>query len=243
VKHPGARRGTERLVRLCAELGVQLKDTEANVLLRYLELVLDANRRVNLTRIDDYDDAVRLHLADSLVALPEVSAAPPGWLVDIGTGAGFPGVPLGVVTCRPTWVLDSTAKKVRAVQGILAEMELGARICARSGRAEEFSQSHPAEFVVVTARAVSTLPAIVELASPLLAVGGRLVALKGSPTEDELHSGRLAGEAVGMEQISCRQIELPEGGEARTIVSYLKARSSAISLPRRTGAAQRSPLA
>ncbi len=95
-----------------------------NTLVRHVELVLSANQRVNLTRVVEPAAALRLHTADSLSILEDVDAAPPGPLLDLGSGAGFPGIPLAVCTDRHATLLDSVGKKVRELGSIIVDLGL-----------------------------------------------------------------------------------------------------------------------
>lgn len=231
------------LARLLVEARLEIGPAVQDALMAYLDAIIEVNRSLNLTRITDPESGVRLHLVDSLLALPEVATAPAGPLLDIGTGGGFPGVPLCVATGRSGTLLDSVGKKARAVNAVLGELRIAEGVSAAPERAEEHARSHRGEYAVVTARAVSELPSLVELAAPLLSQGGMLIALKGSPAPEELERGRLVGSKVGMREVSIRRQELPGEHERRCIVSYERCGHSAIKLPRRTGAAQNTPLA
>jgi 16S rRNA (guanine527-N7)-methyltransferase len=223
-------------------LGLEVSPETEERILSFLAIVLRINGELNLTRITDPADAVRLHLLDSLSAIPEVSALPTGEMLDLGTGGGFPGVPLAMATERGTVLLDSIAKKTSATTGALEEAGFsGAR--SVTGRAEEIALDSPAAFAVVVARAVAPLPALVELAAPLLVDGGGLVALKGEPLSEELESGNLVAEMLGMRLVGARGLVLPGGGERRTIISYQKMGPSTVHVPRRIGLAQKRPLA
>lgn len=226
------------------ELGLRVGAEHQDWLLQYLLLLLEANKRINLTSITDPEVAVRLHLVDSLASLPELADAPIGSLLDIGSGGGLPGIPLATVSGRSGVLLDSVAKKVAAVASVLQSLPSpGTTIEVRAERAEGIGASGKARFAAVVARAVAPLPSLVELAAPLLLDGGTLIALKGTPAESEFRSGSKAAKLVGLEESARRQLRLPGGGEARTIVVYRKTHSSSIDLPRRTGLAQNSPLA
>ena len=124
-------------------------------------------------------DAVRLHIVDSLMVLPEIGDAPDGMMIDLGSGAGFPGVPLALACGRSTLLLDSVGKKARAVRSFLVELGLDGKVDVYPRRAEEMELDPSNRAAVVVARAVSSLPSLVELASPLLRQGGWLVAMKG----------------------------------------------------------------
>ena len=138
----------------------------------YLRAILAANERLNLTRIDNFELARMLHLEDSLMVLPELQAAPAGPYADLGSGAGFPGVPLALASGRPVLLVESVKKKCQAVEECLAEAGISDGVEVFAGRAEELAQQRPREFAVITARALSSLPSLLELASPLLCIGG-----------------------------------------------------------------------
>jgi 16S rRNA (guanine527-N7)-methyltransferase len=223
-------------------LGLDLRERDAAGMLQYLAAVTESNRLINLTRISDEDEALRLHLADSLSAVEELSSAPEGSLLDLGSGGGFPGVPLSIQSGRPTLLLDSVRKKMVAVQAIIDHLDLPTSIATTTGRAETYALSHGAEHSAVVARAVAQLPSLVELAAPLLIRGGFFIAMKGRPSARELDAGRRAGEIVGLEEVSVRALTLPRGGEARTIVCFRRCGDSATCVPRRPGLAQHQPL-
>lgn len=233
---------TERLSTLLDEAGLHVPAGEQALLIAYLDEIIETNRSVNLTRITGADSAIRLHLVDSLLALPETIAAPSGRLLDMGTGGGLPGVPLCVASGRPGVLLDSIGKKVQAVKAAMASAGIESEIVAVAMRAEDLALSSGSSFSVVTARAVSSIASLVELASPLLKQGGRLVALKGQPDQEEMLQGERAGQSVGMAPLSSREVALPGGPERRTIVVYEKVAEPKIPLPRRVGQAQTSPL-
>lgn len=249
VKHSNDYDGTEIVAELRRALSVGVRELECEIatsdqetMLSYLLAVLQANRHLNLTRIVDPLEAVRLHLLDSLAAAPELAQAPSGDGIDIGSGAGFPGVPLAIESGRHFTLLDSVGKKTRAVQGVLDEFgdEIPAR--AVSARAEELARSFPACYSVAVARAVAPLQALVELASPLLKQNGRLIALKAQLSEQELQSGVHASSILGMTMVGSRVLVLPGSEESRTILVFDKVGAPKVDLPRRTGLAQHQPL-
>jgi len=230
------------LQRLLEEACLDIDLPARRLLTRYLDGIIEKNRSLNLTRIADPVAGVRLHLVDSLLALPEVLAAPAGPLLDIGTGGGFPGVPLCIASARAGVLLDSVGKKAGAVNEVLRELELDRGISAVHERAEDHARHARGEYAVVTARAVSELPVLVELAAPLLVTGGRMIALKGSPSDDELERGRLVGALVGMKELTTRSVVLPGGDERRCLVVYERRASARVRTPRKPGEAQRAPL-
>jgi len=240
VKHSDSL--VQELARICTATGLEIPSGVREMLIAYLEAVLRANDTVNLTRITDPTQAVRLHLVDSLCALPEIVSAPAGRICDIGTGAGFPGVPISLATDRACTLLDSVGKKADVVAGILMDLGLSRGITVSRDRAEQHARNHSGGYTAVTARAVAPLASLVELAAPLLSAGGRLVALKGSPNQSELDAGLSAANVVGLRFTSKREFVLPDGDEQRCVIVYEKVRESRVSLPRREGLAQHAPL-
>jgi len=223
-------------------VGSHISTLSLGAMVEYLMRILDENQRVNLTAVRDPALAVRMHLADSLSALPEIVAAPDGSMVDIGSGGGFPGVPLALASGRPTVLLDSVGRKAGAVRSVLGAMEpaiAGLEVVAE--RAEDYAAGQPQPAAVVVARAVAPLPALVELAAPLLQPGGCLVAMKGQPGSDEIEAGDRAAAIVGLKLIADRTFVLA-GGEGRRIFTYERVGESKVPLPRRVGLAQNSPL-
>jgi 16S rRNA (guanine527-N7)-methyltransferase len=242
VKHLQAK-SAARLHDLLDSAGVHIDPEQAQEMVLYLDELLEVNLSINLTRITVADDALRLHLADAALALPEVLEAPSGGMIDLGSGGGVPGVPLGIASGRPTVLLDSVAKKGSAVEALLARTLPGRPFSVVSDRAEDHARTHPEAYAVVVARAVASLPALVELASPLLMRGGVLVALKGDPLTEELESGNRVAKLVGFSALRTRPCLVPGGGEHRIIVSATKLGNSKVRLPRRNGLAQHNPLA
>ncbi len=212
-------------------------------MINHLDWVLDINERLNLTRITDPSGALRLHILDSLVALPELEASPAGPLLDLGSGAGFPGVPLGLATGRETTLVDSVAKKMHALQGYLDAAGMAGRFRTSTLRAESLATESPTKWAAVSARAVTHLASLVELAAPLLIQGGTLIALKGAIDNEELRRGARVSKMVGLKLTSQRFLSLPRGGEARNILTFTRVGDPDVALPRRVGLAQKKPLA
>ena len=122
--------------------GIDVSDDEADKLMKHLELVLDATNRVQLTTIKDLEIGIRLHICDSLTCLEEVEAAPKGPVVDMGTGGGYPGIPLSIVTGRDVTLLDSVKKKCAVLDGFIHELNL-TNVSTAPVRAEELAIEKP----------------------------------------------------------------------------------------------------
>ena len=220
--------------------GVDEKAQE--LMLAHLDLVMDANTRLNLTRIDTREDGLLLHIEDSLAGLLEVDAAPAGLLGDMGSGAGFPGIPLAAATGRRTLLIESVAKKAAELEGFVRELGLEAQVEVFAGRLEELCETRRASFAVLVARALSQTGALMELAAPLLAIGGRLVCYKAQPSDDEISHALGLQERLGLTFVSRRDFTLSDGVTKRCILVFEKTAKPQLKLPRRTGMAQKKPL-
>jgi 16S rRNA (guanine527-N7)-methyltransferase len=221
-------------------LGVAHSSEQVSALAKHLALVAEANGSFNLTTIPD-DKSVALHLLDSAVALPFLDQAPSGEFADLGSGAGFPGIPLSVLSERRVTLVESVKKKATFLERVVEALRLEAVV--QGIRAEELAQARPGEFAAVTARAVSSLPSLIELAAPLLIQGGLLICLKGAPESVELSRGEVVARRCGLESVSVVGVAVPGVEARRTIVVYRRTRKPSLALPRRNGMAQRQPLA
>ncbi len=228
-----------------SELRDLLPDAALDRLERYVALLLTANRRLNLTRVTEPDAVARLHLLDALVALPRIRELAPATAVDLGSGGGIPGIPLALALPRTRWILvDSVGKKAAALRDFAAELAL-ANVEVVAERAETLARdpSFRERAQLVTARACAPLPVLAELAMPLLALGGSLVAWKGplSERDGEVRAGRTALGEVGGRLFAIRPAPAAALG-GHTLVEAEKVRPTPARFPRRPGEPARRPL-
>ena len=209
---------------------------------KHLECVIEANKVTNLTRIDSMDSGMLLHIEDSLAALEEVDKAPAGKYIDLGSGGGFPGFPLAIATGRKTTLIDARQRKVELLNDFAEQLSLSDQVIAVHARIEEFSRTHKNHYSLVTARALSKLSILLELASPLLKQGGRLICYKARMEESELEHAKKISKQVGFSLVSLDEYFLSDGETVRTLVVFEKIGPSKIKLPRRDGFAQNKPL-
>lgn len=246
--HPSAREIARALNALLADepaLAALLPDSYVARAAAYALLLLEANRRTNLTRVTEPADVARLHLVDAIVALPLLDAAGGGSAVDLGSGGGVPGIPLALARPGTQWILvDSVRKKADVLASISAELGL-ANVTVVAERAELLGRdpSHRERHGVVAARACAPLPVLAELALPLLRVGGTLLAWKGPLTEDdeEVRRGRAALAQVGGKLLEIRGATASALG-GHTIAIAAKVGPTPDRYPRRPGEPSRRPL-
>lgn len=191
-----------------AALGVRLDMTARRAIDAHVRLLLAWNEAINLTAFADPATVATRHILDSLAAMPLLGEEPgaatagapnPGPRVaDLGSGGGFPGLPIAAaLPASRVTLIDSVAKKARFLEVAAAAMGLADRVTIRAFRVEDVAAREPAAWDVVTARAVTGLAELVELGLPLLRVGGRLLAWKGPDIEAELAVGERAARALG----------------------------------------------
>lgn len=206
----------------------------------YLDLVIEKNKELNLTRIETREKGMLLHIEDSLSCIDEFTSQD-GLFLDIGTGGGFPGVPLAIASGRTGVLIDSVQKKARAVQEMIDELNLSNVIQVRGIRSEELALEVGEKFHTVIARAVSSLPTVLELATPLLVSHGEFITLRGKEDERSIEEGNRIAKKLGLEMISSRHLYIGETYE-RNILVFKKVGKPTIKLPRRNGMAQKKPL-
>jgi 16S rRNA (guanine527-N7)-methyltransferase len=210
---------------------------------RYSALLLEANDRLNLTRVVDPEPVARLHLLDAVAALPIIDRLAPLLALDLGSGGGVPGIPLALARPRMRWLLvDSVAKKVDALRSFVAALGLP-NVEPLTGRAELLGRAddHRERYDLVTARACAALPVLAEYALPLLAVGGTLLAWKGPMAADELRAGTEAAATLGGGMPEVEPTGVPALADHRFVL-IRKQRITPTRYPRRPGDPSRRPL-
>jgi 16S rRNA (guanine527-N7)-methyltransferase len=225
-------------------LGITVDDRSLDAFERLMLLVGDWNTRMNLTAVRDPLDFAVKHIIDSLTCLTVTPFAENAAVLDIGTGAGFPGLVLKIA--RPdldVTLLDSTRKKLLFVDAAIAHFGwTGARTLA--ARAEEAGNraEHRERYDIVTARAVAPMRLLSEFALPFVRVGGCFLAMKGPNVVDELPNALSAIEALGGECLPLVPFALPLDGGSRAIVPIRKIRPTPPGLPRIFRDIKRRPL-
>ncbi|MCF0232292.1 MAG: 16S rRNA (guanine(527)-N(7))-methyltransferase RsmG [Enterococcus sp.] len=219
-----------------------LENQKKDAIDRHLSLVMEKNKVLNLTAIRDLEDAKVLHLEDSLCGLPELESAPEGIYMDLGSGGGFPGVPLAIASGRDTVLIESVKKKAKALEEFCEALGLSTQIKVEAGRIEELTSKYRETASVLTARALSSIPSLLELASPLLKDTGLLILFKSGNYNVELERASQINSKLGFSDPECHNYNLSDGS-ARSLILFQKNGKAQLNLPRRTGIAQKKPLA
>lgn len=210
-------------------------------LLRYGEMLIETNQVMNLTAITEPSEVARLHFLDCAALLGLLDFKDKS-VADIGTGAGFPGLPLRIVEPRiRLTLLDALQKRVNFLQGVCDELGLDDVQCIH-GRAEEFAAQHREQFDIVTSRAVASLPMLAELSLPLVKVGGVFAAMKSVASDEELDTAAHAISLLGGELEKVNDYLIPGTEVRHRLIQIRKVRSSPQKYPRAFGKIKKNPL-
>jgi 16S rRNA (guanine527-N7)-methyltransferase len=225
------------------KLGLELNERQIEQLLLYRHELLDWNSRMNLTAITDPEEVLLKHFLDSL-SLLSVYDASHTRLLDIGSGAGFPGLVLKVV--RPQWqvtLLEATGKKVTFLQHVISALKLN-DVMAIHGRAEEqgHKQVYRSSYDVVTARAVASISILLEYASPFCRVDGYIILPKKGELKEELAQGNRAAVLIGTELTANSSVQLPGLDDGRRLLVWKQRKSCPIQFPRSGATMVKKPL-
>lgn len=225
-------------------LGIGLRPEQMGLFERYLDFLRQENEQLNLTSIVEPLEVATKHFVDSATVLAVAQPALGESAVDVGSGGGFPGVPLAILRSdlRITLV-ESVQKKAAFLERLREELSLG-NVRVVAGRAEEVGRhrGHRERYGLAVARAVAPLGVVWEYLLPLVRVGGVAVAQKGPSVAEELSGGERAARALGAGEQRVREFTLPEGAGERRVVLVDKVKPCPEQYPRRTGVPAKKPL-
>ena len=226
-----------------AQLGLTPPPGAVEALARYGALLLEQNQVMNLTAITQPDQVATLHFLDSAALLTAVDLSDKT-LIDVGTGAGFPGLPLKILvpSLRLT-LLDSLGKRIAWLERVCSELGLEGVTCIHA-RAEEqaLDSAFRDSFDVAVSRAVAPMGLLSELCLPFVKVGGRFLAMKGVDSGDELSAAARGITKLGGRLLPCRDYTIPHTSIAHRIVTVEKCGLTPKGYPRRWAKIQKSPL-
>ena len=224
--------------------GVNLSCQQIRQFERLTELLLDWNRRMNLTAITDPAEIAIKHYLDSLTLNLVAGCFEGASLIDVGSGAGFPGLPLAIAFPRmEATLLDATAKKLRFIDEAVLTLSLD-NVRTLHARAEEAAQDpfHREAYDIVVARAVARLPVLLEYCLPLCKLGGQAIAMMGASAYDETSASAKAIDTLGGEPGAIEELRLPGLDNPRYLVVVNKVKPTPRRFPRRAGIPARKPL-
>ena len=233
----------EVLISKGKEAGLSFSEKQLEQFSLYFDLLIETNKVMNLTAITEPEEVAVKHIIDSLLAYDE-KVFPGKLLADVGTGAGFPGIPLKIYCPELKVVLlDSLAKRLKFLDNVIETLGLKDITCVHL-RAEDAGQNkdHREKYDLVTARAVARLSVLSEYCLQLVKQGGYFIAMKGSKFVEEIAEGRTAVGILGGEIISAEEVKLPGLDDGRAIIRIRKIKKTPVKYPRKAGVPEKQPL-
>lgn len=235
-----------------AEFNIPIKDDCIDKLVSFYNYIIERNKVMNLTAITDFDEALDKHFMDSLsiflvkdLLLSEgINILKDNRLIDIGAGAGIPGLPIKIYfPFLQVTLLDSLRKRIDFINECVSNLKLQ-DVKGIHARAEELARDdlHREKYDIAIARAVTTLPTLVEYALPFLKINGMFIAYKGPEVLKEIEESKRALDVLGGEVFHVKHYELPNLKDKRTLILIKKTKETSSKYPRRSGIPEKKPL-
>lgn len=228
----------------CQAFGVTLTDKQIEQFEKYYELLVEWNKVMNLTGITEFDEVMQKHFVDSAAAAKYVEMEKVNSLIDVGTGAGFPGIPLKIVYPHiQVTLLDSLNKRIKFLEEVVDNLGLTG-IETVHGRAEDAAKKaeYREQFDLSVSRAVANLASLTEYCLPFVKVGGKFVSYKSVSVDEEIAQSKKAVYVLGGEIGKVEKFNLPESDMERALVIVEKKRSTPKKYPRKAGMPTKEPL-
>lgn len=229
---------TEFIKNKFASADITISDIQAEKFVKYYEFLIAYNENVNLTAITEFSEVVVKHFIDSVLPFTMCDIKPNSCFADIGTGAGFPAIPLMIY--RPDLkctLVEALNKRCVFLEQLCQLLDISAEIT--HSRAEDFAKSGREKFDIVTARAVAALPTLAEYCMPLIKVGGRLIALKS--VNEDISAADRALNLLGGEKAEKIDYKIPNGDDRRLVIVRKISQTPTI-YPRNPGIIKKKPL-
>ncbi|MBQ6495872.1 MAG: 16S rRNA (guanine(527)-N(7))-methyltransferase RsmG [Firmicutes bacterium] len=233
-----------RVKEILALQGIEISDAALQTLEQYMKAILSLNEAVNLTAITDRDEFIEKHYLDSLLCAGEEAMAEATQILDIGTGAGFPGVPLAVVFPEKEFVLvDSLKKRITILQRLCEQLGIH-NVKAIHGRAEELARDKTMreQFDLCVSRAVANMRTLSEYCLPFLRIGGTFIAYKGPDCDEEVAEAAKAIEILGGTDTLIKELRFEGVPFEHTLVLIKKENATPKAYPRKAGTPSKKPL-
>ena len=235
----------DAIIAYCNDKGIELKEEQLSMLSSFYEMLVEKNKVMNLTGITEWDDVVLRHYIDS-ISISEIMNLNDfrGKVFDLGTGAGFPGIPLKIIFPNLQITLfDSLNKRIRFLQEVIDELELK-NIEAIHGRAEEFGKNsdYREQYDLVVSRAVANIATLSEYCLPFVKVGGSFISYKTDSIEEELSNSGKAVSILGGKIERVEHFTLPNTDMERSLLQIKKIKTTSKKFPRKAGLPSKEPL-
>ena len=232
----------ELLKKRANKINVTLDEKQLEMFFAYKELILEWNKKINLTAIKEDDEFINKHFIDSLTITKYITDKE-NKMIDIGTGAGFPGIPVNIFKNNNVTLFDSLNKRLKVLNNIIEELNLR-NINTLHGRAEETfkNETYREKYNIATSRAVANLNVLAEYMLPALKVGGICICMKSGNIQEELEEAQKAIKILGGKIEKIEKITLPDTDIKRNIVIIRKERKTPFKYPRKPGTPSKDPI-
>ena len=224
------------------ELNIELTEKQLEQFYEYMNILIEWNKVMNLTNITEPIEVIQKHFVDSLTVLKHIKET--DTIIDVGTGAGFPGIPIKIAFPKTKIVLlDSLNKRIKFLNEVIAKLKIN-DVEAMHGRAEELAHNkiYREKYDIAIARAVAPLNVLSEYLLPFIKVNGIAICMKGSKGKEEAKNGEKAIEILGGKIKEIKEFELPNTDICRTILILEKNKNTDKKYPRRSGIPSKEPL-
>ena len=232
----------EKMILNVDKLGITLSEIQLKQFYNYMNLLIEWNKKINLTAITEPNEIILKHFVDSLTISKYISDGTR--VVDVGTGAGFPGIPLKIYRQDiEITLLDSLQKRINFLDEVIRELNLE-KIETVHSRVEDFGKDkkYREKFDIATSRAVANLATLSEYLLPLVKVGGKAISMKGSLIEEELELSKNAIKILGGKVEKVDEFNLPNSDISRNIILINKIKETPNKYPRKAGEPSKKPL-
>lgn len=232
----------EKMIINVDKLGITLSEIQLKQFYNYMNLLIEWNKKINLTAITEPNEIILKHFVDSLTISKYISDGTR--VVDVGTGAGFPGIPLKIYRQDiEITLLDSLQKRINFLDEVIRELNLE-KIETIHSRVEDFGKDkkYREKFDIATSRAVANLATLSEYLLPLVKIGGKVISMKGSLIEEELENSKNAIKILGGKIEKVDEFNLPNSDISRNIVLIDKIKETPNKYPRKAGEPSKKPL-
>lgn len=233
---------TTKFIDMLNGIGVNLTDKQVNQFLKYFEMLVEKNKVMNLTSITEFDEVIEKHFVDSLQIAQYVDLTQEVSIIDVGTGAGFPGIPLKIAFPEiKVTLLDSLNKRINFLNEVIDELGLE-KITALHGRAEDYGKNgtYREQFDYCVSRAVANMSSLSEYCLPFVKVGGSFIPYKSGNIDEELEQAKKAVFLLGGKIEKVEKFALSEA--QRSFVFIKKEKITAKKYPRKAGLPTKEPL-
>lgn len=222
------------------KIDIELKDKKVEKFYEYMNLLLEWNKKINLTAITEPNEVILKHFIDSATIAKYIENDMR--VVDVGTGAGFPGIPLNIIYNKANYILvDSLNKRINFLNEVINNLQLE-NINTVHSRIEDFGKNNKEKFDIAMSRAVASLNILLEYLLPLVKVGGICICMKGSNIKEEIENSNKALEVLGGKIEKIEEIILPDSDIVRNIIIVRKINNTPNKYPRKAGMPTKEPI-